>query len=172
MLLPCRIIIVGGFILVAHSLFAQGTTQFYADMRAVIEVRPGETESTGHALFTLNQNNILAGYADFTMLNFMRGLWMEDGTGTRIAEPFKITSTLPPDAMCPCAGIIAEWEVELTEAQRSQLMAGEFVIRAESTAIPPNYVTGQLALIPEPGVLTILFLGAVFACLPGRRGGG
>ena len=140
----------------AGSACAQGTLDFFADMQASFEGQPGETESTGHASFTLDESNVLSGYARLSILNYLADLWIEDGGGARIGEPYSIVSTLPEEAMCPCDSVLAEWRLELSQSQVAELMAGEWLIRADSRPNPLMQVTGQILLVPEPGTFTLL----------------
>jgi hypothetical protein len=160
-------------LLLTQSLLAQGTLTFRADLLPLPSApvgTPGGNVQFGFAGPVGGGIDTIHGYAEINASN-LRILFahVETAGGALIADATTIAmscaSGVPP-SQCDW---YAEWFLPYSNAQRDQLLAGEWHVILGLESSPDAIISGQLQPVPEPSALAIVGSFLFLLALPRKR---
>lgn len=136
------------------AVLGQGTFQFGVKLTTVppFESTPA-MEYTGNGQFTLT-GSILNGTLLYTPLENQLFNRIENAAGQPLFSPTK-EMDLAPETFYG-----AIWtDVQLTDTQVNELLAGEWRINVGSVDYPGGALRGQISVVPEPSASLLMILG-------------
>jgi len=142
------------FLLVSASAFAQtnGTSLFFADLRATNEVPPTTSTVVGSALFTIDRNNLLTFELDAPGIVSPTAAHIHGPGGTAGTNVGVLVGFVP--GVATFANGRAKGTVQLTQAVADEIRANpaQFYANVHTTANPGGEIRGQLATAFEQDV--------------------
>jgi hypothetical protein len=156
---------------IAH---AQGTFHFTVNLSGLNEVPPNGSPYDGHGFFDWDGTTLNYGVQVFSPSPRPTGAFIHGPAGPGMNAPMIFDLGTPifdvPFPPTDRGGWAYLGGIQnLTSSQISDLFAGRWYVNITSTDYPGGEWRGQIALVPEPSSLVLLFMGLAGGCLLRRR---
>jgi hypothetical protein len=161
-------LLIAAAVLSAHVASAQWT--FQANLSGPGENPPNGSPGTGIGIFVLNaaqtQITVDESWSGLTAPATASHIHGPAGVGTNAAVVFPFSGV--PSAT---TGSIPEQSFSVTPTQVSDFFSGLYYFNVHTANFPGGEIRGQALLVPEPGSLTLMGLGAAAVIVRLKRRG-